>query len=53
MSGMLVQVTARSPVMAVTVVSPGSSPGQCDCSLSTGILCRAESRTKNGHCHDR
>ena len=33
MSGMLIPVTARSPVMAVTVVSPGSSPGQCDCSL--------------------
>ena len=33
MSGMLIQVSPRSPVMAVTVVSPGSSPGQCDCSL--------------------
>ena len=34
MSGMLIQVSARSPIKPVTVVSPGSSPGQCDCSLS-------------------
>ena len=34
MSGMLIQVTSRPPVMAVTVVGPGSNPGQCDCSLT-------------------
>ena len=42
MSGMLIQVTARSPVMAVTVISPGSSPRQCYCSLRSDVaLCKS------------
>ena len=33
MSGILVQVPARSPVMAVTGNSPGFTPAQYDCSF--------------------